>query len=138
MKHLAIALTLLITLSANKCNESAGSMTGLLDQKWMFQSLAGKALDLPAGADTPWLQLVGDKLQGFGGCNQMMGGYKLAGTALSFADIGATKKFCEGIQPTENAIMSMLPKVDSFKLDKGLLKLLGGGQELATLKAAGE
>jgi hypothetical protein len=29
----------------------------------------------------------------------------------------------------------MLGKVDSFKMDDGLLKLLGAGQELAALKA---
>ncbi len=134
MKNIALALTLLITLSANKCKNGPAEMTSLLDKKWVFQSIAGSALSLPQGAEMPWLQLAGDQLQGFGGCNQLMGGYKLDGTALSFSDIGSTKKYCEGVQPTENAITGLLRQVDGYKMEGGLLKLLGGGKELAALK----
>jgi heat shock protein HslJ len=135
MKHLPLALTLFITLSANTCKNAAPDMSSLMDKKWVFQSLAGKALALPAGTESPWLKLAGDQLQGFGGCNSLMGQYKMEGTALSFPGVGSTKKYCEGIQPTETAITGMLGRVDSFKMDKGLLKLMGAGQELAALKA---
>lgn len=138
MKNIALAFSFLFLLSANKCNETAGGMTSLKDKKWMIESLAGSALKMPEGVEQPWLMLAGDQLQGFGGCNQLMGQYTLEGTALSFPGVGSTKKFCEGIQPTENAITSMLGKVDSFKMDNGLLKLLGAGKELASLKAAEE
>jgi heat shock protein HslJ len=134
MKHLALATMLLITLSANTCRKGAG-VTDLADRKWVFQSVLGKPLDLPAGTQAPWLQLAGDQLQGFGGCNSLMGAVKQDGTSLSFSNIGSTKKYCEGIQPTENAIKGMLGQVEGFKMDRGLLKLTGGGQELATLKA---
>jgi heat shock protein HslJ len=63
-----------------------------------------------------------------------MGSYTLEGTNLSFSGIGSTKKYCEGIQPTENAVKEMLGKVDSFKLDGTQLRLLGGGKELAALR----
>jgi heat shock protein HslJ len=135
MKKLALALSLLMILSANTCKNKAGEMTSLLDKKWVFQSIAGDALKLPEGTETPWLQLAGDQLQGFGGCNRLMGGYKMEGTALSFSDIGSTKKYCEGIQPTENAITGLLRQVDGYKMEGGLLKLLGAGKELAALKA---
>ncbi|HRO99354.1 MAG TPA: META domain-containing protein [Flavobacteriales bacterium] len=135
MKKLALALSLLMILSANTCKNKAGEMTSLLDKKWVFQSIAGEALKLPEGTELPWLQLAGDQLQGFGGCNRLMGGYKMEGTALSFSDIGSTKKYCEGIQPTENAITGLLRQVDGYKMEGGLLKLLGAGKELAALKA---
>ncbi len=135
MKHLAIAVTLFITLSANTCKNGAPQMDSLMDKKWVFQSLAGKALELPAGTETPWLKLDGDQLQGFGGCNTLMGQYELEGTKLRFPSVGSTKKYCEGIQPTETAITGMLGRVDSFKMDKGSMKLMGAGQELASLKA---
>jgi heat shock protein HslJ len=64
-----------------------------------------------------------------------MGGYKMEGTALSFSDVGSTKKYCEGVQPTENAITGLLRQVDGYKMEGGLLKLLGAGKELAALKA---
>lgn len=135
MKKLALALSLLMILSANTCKNKAGEMTSLLDKKWVFQSIAGEALKLPEGTELPWLQLAGDQLQGFGGCNRLMGGYKMEGTALGFSDIGSTKKYCEGIQPTENAITGLLRQVDGYKMEGGLLKLLGAGKELAALKA---
>jgi heat shock protein HslJ len=134
MKHLALAATLLMTLSANTCNKGTEAAS-LADTKWVFQSLAGKPLELPAGAQAPWLQLSGDRLQGFGGCNSLMGTAKQDGTSLNFSDIGSTKKYCEGIQPTEDAIKGMLGRVEGFSMERGLLKLTGGGQELATLKA---
>lgn len=135
MKNLALALTFFVTLSANKCNDSAGGMTSLLDKKWVFQSLAGQALTMPDGVQQPWLQLAGDQLSGFGGCNRLMGGFKMDGSSLSFPGVGSTKMFCEGVQPTESAIKQMLGQVDSFKMDGGLLKLMGAGNELAALKA---
>ena len=135
MKQLLAGLLLLVTLSANKCNNSVTDMGSLMDKKWVFQSLAGKSLGLPEGTETPWLKLAGDQLQGFGGCNSLMGQYTLEGTSLNFPSVGSTKKYCEGIQPVETAITGMLGKVDSFKMDNGLLKLLGAGQELAALKA---
>lgn len=138
MKHFAIACTLLLTLSANKCSDTPESMAGLMDTKWNIESLAGIPLQMPADAVNPWLKLSGDQLQGFGGCNQLMGQYQLDGTALSFLGVGSTKKFCEGIQPTETAIMEMLTKVDAFKMDKGMARLFGAGKELASLKASGE
>lgn len=135
MKHLALALTLFVTLSANKCTNDAGGMTSLLDKKWVFQSLAGQALKMPDGVEQPWLQLAGDQLSGFGGCNRLMGGFKMDGSSLSFPGVGSTKMFCEGVQPTESAIKQVLGQVDSFKMDDGLLKLMGAGKELAALKA---
>lgn len=134
MKKFALALSLLLILSANTCNKGGG-MTSLLDKKWVFQSIAGEALKLPEGTEMPWLQLTGDLLQGFGGCNRLMGGYTMEGTALSLSNIGSTKKYCEGIQPTENAIIGLLRQVDGYKMEGGLLKLLGAGKELAALKA---
>jgi heat shock protein HslJ len=136
MKQFALAISLLLVLSANKCNNSAADATGTLkDKKWIIQTLMGETLGLPPGSEQPWLQLAGDQVQGFGGCNTLMGSYTMDGSALNFLGIGSTKKFCEGIQPTETAIMEMLTKVESFKMDKNGLKLFGGGQELATLKS---
>lgn len=138
MKQITFALALLLTLSANKCSNSPDAMSAVKDTKWNIESLAGEALQLPADVEKPWLKLSGDALQGFGGCNQLMGQYQLDGNVLSFLGVGSTKMYCEGMQSTETAVMDMLTRVDSFKMDKGLLKLMGAGKELATLKASGE
>ncbi|MBK6341017.1 MAG: META domain-containing protein [Flavobacteriales bacterium] len=135
MKTTSIALLLLITLTANKCVNKAGpDLAAMKEKKWVVETLNGLRPELPDGAERPWLKLAGDQLQGFGGCNSLMGSYVLDGEKLSFSGIGSTKKYCEGIQPTENAVKEMLGKVDSFKLDGDQLRLLGSGKELAALR----
>ncbi|MEX1132991.1 MAG: META domain-containing protein [Flavobacteriales bacterium] len=136
MKQFALAISMLLVLSANKCNNAAADTAATLkDKKWIMQTLMGEPLGLPPGMEQPWLQLAGDQVQGFGGCNALMGSYTMDGSALNFLGVGSTKKYCEGIQPTETAIMEMLTKVESFKMDKTGLKLFGGSQELATLES---
>src|SRR5690606_2153712 len=80
-----IALSLLIALSANKCkNGDGGDGTALpVDRKWTVASLDGAALNLPEGVERPWLKLVGGNIEGFGGCNTLMGGYSLEGAKLN-------------------------------------------------------
>lgn len=144
MKHIALALTLLATLSASKCNEKTAAAAGgaeqlaaLVDNKWMLQSLKGNAVSMPDGATAPWLKMLkeGERLEGFGGCNSLFGGYALDGDKVKFTNVGSTKKYCEGIQSTENAFMSALRDTDGFKMDGALLKLLSNGAELAAFKA---
>lgn len=130
-----IALSLLIALSANKCkNGDGGDGTALpVDRKWTVASLDGAALNLPEGVERPWLKLVGGNIEGFGGCNTLMGGYSLEGAKLNFSDIGSTKMYCEEVQATEGAIIGMLRQVDGYKLKGNTLELLGGGKALAVL-----
>jgi heat shock protein HslJ len=134
MRTSAVALLLLITLSANTCAKKGPDLAAMKEKKWVVETLNGLRPELPDGAERPWLKLAGDQLQGFGGCNNLMGSYVLDGEKLSFSGIGSTKKYCEGIQPTENAVKGMLGEVDSFKLDGDQLRLLGSGKELATLR----
>lgn len=138
MKALVLSL-LFVALNANTCNKHGGGTSGggtsLKESKWVFQTVGGEALTMPEGREQPWLQLVGDQLTGFGGCNKLMGGYTMDGDKLSFPSVGSTKMFCEGIQPIESSITGMLRKVDGYKVEGSTLKLMGGGVELATLKA---
>jgi heat shock protein HslJ len=135
MRAPAFAL-LLIVLTANKCAQNSVDTASLKEKKWVIETLNGARPELPDGTERPWLKLEGDQLQGFGGCNALMGSYALEGSKLSFSGIGSTKKYCEGVQPTENAMKQMLGEVDSYRLDGNQLRLLGGGKELASL--AGE
>ncbi len=135
MKKLALALSLFTLLSAHSCNENAGGMTSLLDKKWVFQSLNGEKLAMPDGVETPWVQLASDQLTGFGGCNRLMGSYKLGDGSISFPGLGGTKMYCEATQATERKVQEALRGADSYKMEGGLLKLLRGGAEVASLKA---
>lgn len=143
MKHLLLGSLLFVTLSAEKCNSDKagatglGSIASLVDSKWVLQSLGGDAISMPDGLPAPWLKLgkEGNTIEGNGGCNALMGSFNLDGDKLSFpGGVGSTKKYCENTMATENAFLGALKRVDQFKLDGGVLKLLGAGQELATLK----
>jgi heat shock protein HslJ len=132
MKHIALAAALFLTLSANTCTKKEAAMASIRDTKWVLQTLGGEAVKVTG--EQPWLQLEGDRLKGFGGCNSLMGQVKTEGEALSFSSVGSTKMYCEGVQPVEEKIKGMLGQVDGYKMDGGTLKLMGGGKELATLK----
>lgn len=140
MKQLLIATLLFVTLSAEKCNTDQADVTGManvLDTKWVLQSLGENAISMPDGLPSPWLKLMkdGNTLEGNGGCNQLMGSFALEGDKLSFpGGVGSTKKYCANTMATETAFLSALKRVDGFKMDGGLLKLMGGGQELAAMK----
>lgn len=150
MRYVPIALALLVTMSAHKCNEKTVAAVGggspaagvekigsILDSKWVLQTLKGNAISMPDGVPAPWLKLnkEGDRLEGFGGCNNMMGGFSLTGDKISFPGLAATKKFCEATMPTENGFMSALRNTRTFKMDGNVLKFLGdGGSDLATFK----
>jgi len=134
MKLPLLALALGLVLSANKCADNgAMNPADVLDKKWMLQGLAGQAIQLPEGAQNPWIQLAADKsLSGFGGCNNLMGQYNLDGATIGFPGVASTKKFCESTQKLEDGFMGALREANSFKLDKGLLKLMQGDTELAS------
>lgn len=142
MKRLLFGTLLFVTLSAEKCasDKTAGGdvkgMANVLDNKWVLQSLGENAVTMPDGMAAPWLKLgkEGNTVEGNGGCNALMGSFTMEGDKISFPGLGSTKKYCESTMSTENAFMSALKRVDQFKLDGGMLHLLGGGQELATLK----
>ncbi|MBL8003136.1 MAG: META domain-containing protein [Flavobacteriales bacterium] len=126
-----LALALGLVLSANKCADK-GMPANIFDTKWMLQSLAGQAIQMPAGAEMPWLKLAADKsLSGFGGCNNLMGQFSLDGSSIGFPGVGSTKKFCEGTQKVEDSFLGALREAKSFKVEDGLMKLMNGDKELA-------
>ncbi|MGV3637221.1 MAG: META domain-containing protein [Flavobacteriales bacterium] len=143
MNRLLLGTLFFATLTAEKCSsdkpataDDAKGMTQVLDSKWVLTALGADAVKMPDGMAAPWLKLgkEGYKVEGHGGCNALMGTFNLEGDRISFPGLGSTKKFCESTMPTENAFLSALKRVDHYTLEGGVLRLLGGGQELATLK----
>ncbi|MBL7962417.1 MAG: META domain-containing protein [Flavobacteriales bacterium] len=134
----ALLLLLPVLLMANKCREAAGGTANasLLDTKWFIQTLNGKAFELPEGVERPWLQLAGEQVSGFNGCNQVMGAFKLDAKdgRIGFPDLASTRKYCEPTADLEKGLMSALGKVDSYEMKDGTLRLLSSGKELLTLK----
>ncbi len=106
----------------------------LSGQRWYILSVAGGELNLPEGAERPWIELSEGRLQGFGGCNNLMGSYTLENDRLIFSEVGSTKKYCPDVQATERSILDLLATVNSFKLQDDELQLLQGDRPMAELR----
>jgi len=148
MKAIALGLLLITTLSAHTCNKKTADAVGgegdmaqqmgsIVDSKWVLQTLKGSPVNAPEGTEAPWIKLAkgAEQLEGFGGCNSLFGGFKVDGDRIQFPNLGSTKKYCEATQATENGFLSALRSADQFNLKGGILTLLKGGAEQATLKA---
>ena len=137
MKKTAMALAIFTLLSANTCKDDGGTTTiaDLAGKQWTLESLGGEAVIMPDGAQIPWIKAdaKSGRLEGFGGCNQLMGSYKLDGANLSFPGLGSTKMMCPDVQETENKFKTALSETNAFKVDGNTLKLLNGATEVASL-----
>ncbi len=164
MNHLLFGSLLLIALNADKCNEertdegeirktdsteqpaatpdapaeepkvSIQETMQLTGPRWYVLTLNDAELGLPEGAERPWIELQGDQLQGFGGCNNLMGSYLLEKDRLSFTEVGSTKKYCPELQATERAILDMLSEVNAYRITNDSLLFFQGTREVATLR----
>lgn len=61
-------------------------------------------------------------MNGSGGCNRLMGSYKLEeSNRLSFSEIGSTKMACMNMK-TEKQLLEVLSKVDNYQLNGDTLE----------------
>ncbi|MEO8069457.1 MAG: META domain-containing protein [Flavobacteriales bacterium] len=139
MKKIVAALAAITILSASTCKEggSTATIADLAGKQWTLESLGGEAVSMADGAKLPWIKADAEsgKVEGFGGCNTLMGSFKLDGSNLSFPGLGGTKMMCPAVQETENKFKAALSETTAFKLDGNTLKLLNGAKEVAALVA---
>ncbi|MDQ3101729.1 MAG: META domain-containing protein [Bacteroidota bacterium] len=106
----------------------------LTGPRWYVLTLNEAELGLPEGAERPWIELQADQLQGFGGCNNLMGSYLLENDRLSFTEVGSTKKYCPELQATERSILDMLAEVNTYRITNDSLLFFQGTRVVATLR----
>lgn len=138
MRHSLAVLALSVLFSANKCSDGKGGaasdMTALYGTKWLVTSLDGQAITLPEGTQQPWLQLSEEKrLSGFGGCNNIMGGFEHEASTIRFTQVGSTKMYCPSSADLESKVLTALRNTDGFKVDGEVLHLLQADKEVASL-----
>ena len=110
--------------------------SNVMGKRWYLLAMNEAPLTLPEGAERPWVELQGGQLQGFGGCNNLMGSYVLQNERLSFSEVGSTKKYCPDIQATERSILDMLAQVNTFQMAGDSLQFLQGTKVIASMKQA--
>jgi heat shock protein HslJ len=109
----------------------------LEDTRWRLVEIDNQPLNMPAGADEPYIQLLKPtkRLEGFAGCNRIMGAYELDGQSLRFPGVGATRKHCQSTAAIEQAFLTALTATGSYEIVGNRLELRGDTTTVARLEA---
>jgi len=109
---------------------STSAVLALENTNWRLTTLGKQSFVAAEQKREPFIRLQsGDKsVVGFGGCNQMMGGYTLNGDKLAFSQLAGTMMACQGGMETESAFHAALGKVARWRI---------GGQQLELLDSSG-
>lgn len=70
------------------------------------------------------LQTEGDRVAGSGGCNRIMGSYRLEGKSLSFGKVASTMMACPDGMDQERAFFQTLDQVRSWLVRSDSLDLV--------------
>jgi heat shock protein HslJ len=85
------------------------------------------------------LTATGSRLNAFGGCNQLAGGFVQEGNALRFAQMASTMMACESpSMELEDRFLKMLGTTTNYRIEGQQLILLGADQTLARFEAVHE
>lgn len=113
---------------------------GLKDTYWKLVELDGtQVAQAPQQRREVRMTLAseGSRLNAFGGCNQLAGGYVLEGNALRFTQMAGTMMACESpLMELEDRFLKMLGATTGYRIEGQQLILLGGDQPLARFEAA--
>jgi uncharacterized lipoprotein NlpE involved in copper resistance/heat shock protein HslJ len=108
----------------------------LLETRWELTAIGDSPVPALKGRDQPWLQLRRElgRMQGFSGCNRLMGAYEVAAGGLRLKDIATTRMYCVGSMDLEQAIVGALPAVTGYRIDGIELELTGPTGVVARLR----
>ncbi len=132
------ALFLGALFSANTCSENStgnAANAAAARGKWELASIGGQAINLPAGAQRPFLNIdsLGRNVSGFAGCNQLFGSVALRGDSLSFPGLASTKMYCREAAQLEDGFLQALNATRTFAINGNEL-VLKAGKDLAVLR----
>lgn len=106
---------------------------------WKLTELAGKpAFAVPEQREPHIVLQAGDKpsLRGSGGCNRLVGSYRLKGTAIEFGPVASTRMACARGMDQEQDMLEALAAVRMWKIQARQLDLCDAdGKLLARFEA---
>lgn len=108
-------------------NDASAGALPLTGRRWRLTELEGQAISVASDpAKSPYLMLVadGERVNGFGGCNNFAGGFELpAPTRIRFSNLAKTLKACASGMETEDAFLKVLEQVDNYAINGNTLSL---------------
>ena len=105
---------------------AAQPIAKLTDTYWKLTRIGEKPVVVKDKQREPHLVLAtkDQRLSGHGGCNRLMGSYKLDGEKLSFGQVASTRMACIDGMDTEHLFSTELGKVQSHKINGNALQML--------------
>ena len=133
-----------ISVEVNQTNSADTAVDATLELRlqevyWKLIGVAGKAvIEEPNGREAYIiLKLEGNRLQGFGGCNILLGSYTLQESSkkVQFSRVASTMMACPNLGD-EAEFLKALEKADRYTIDDGVLLLQKEGKTVATFEAS--
>ncbi len=133
-----------ISVETNQTKSGDTAVETALEQRvqevyWKLIGVDGKAvMEDPNGREAYIiLKLEGNRLQGFGGCNILLGSYELNENdhTVHFLRVASTMMACSQLAD-ESEFLKALEKVDHYSIDEGVLLLQKAGKTVATFEAS--
>ena len=102
---------------------------------WRLKTLHGRPAGKGAGGQAPFIAFNerAGRLAGFGGCNQMSGGYELQGDALKIGNVAMTAMACPEGMKVEKELAAALEETKRYRISGNNLALLSGEDEVVAV-----
>ncbi len=89
-----------------------------LSGRWRLVSMAGIEPGVPSQDMRLTAEFAGDRLSGFGGCNQFTGRYQAISSQLSVSPLASTQRACEGfLMSQEFRYLTALQGAQRYEID---------------------
>ena len=111
----------------------------LFNTTWKLLEINGKPVTLADGQEEPYviLDIKGNRMHGFSGCNRFFGTYLIKGEIFVFNKMAATRMACMKGLSLEDAFLEAMHKTEAYRLQDGILELRDRDEHiLARLQAA--
>jgi heat shock protein HslJ len=134
----ACGITPSATLSGDiPCAHQALDKASLTGSYWRPVEIDKKAVRVKAGQREPHIVLESEhRMRGFGGCNQIQGGYEVQGNGLRFIGTATTRMFCEGSMEQEARFLLAMEATATYAITGDTLELYdASGRPLARFES---
>ena len=87
------------------CAADAPATAPLLNSRWRGVEIDGQPVTVAEGQREPWLQLSGEgnRVRGFGGCNDFSGRFEQGSDGFLFKELARTRRACPGAAGAQEA-----------------------------------
>ena len=138
LKYLPLAAAIAMAGGCATTSDSGTPNASLTNTYWKLTQLDGAQVAMAPQQEREVRITLSDdgKVTGFTGCNRVMGGYTLAGTALRFTQLAGTRMACPPpLMQLESAVLANLNSVTGYQLEGEKLILLKDGAPVARFES---